>query len=259
MVRDNCFHGNSLSKVACFSIVLTGERDKQKCFCVAKEWFYVALTDLGLRVTHQNQTSRQMTLLFKAASIILIATQLTGCMFRTKDDMKTRELSNQELVKRGEYLVNTSACHDCHSPKLVGSHGLVLDPDRILSGHPQDQKLPVIPSNSENWILFNQGLTGFVGPWGVSYSANLTPDATGTGTWTFDQFKIAIRKGKYKGMEAGRDLLPPMPWEMYKNFTDADLLAIFSYLQSIKPVRNIVPAPITPDQLKSLTNSTNPL
>lgn len=200
-----------------------------------------------------------MKLFVRTTLIAIVGLQLTGCMFRTKDDAKPIELSDKELVKRGEYLVTTSACHDCHSPKIMGAHGLTLDPDRILSGHPQDEKLPPIQTYSDEWIMFNGGLTGFVGPWGISYAANLTPDDTGTGSWSFEQFKTAIRKGKFKGLEGSRDLLPPMPWEMYRNFTDDDLIAIFAYLQSIKPVNNLVPPPVSREDLElQLAKQTNP-
>jgi hypothetical protein len=39
----------------------------------------------------------------------------------------------------------------------------------------------------------------------------------------------------------GRTILPPMPISMYRNFTDADLEAIFAYLQSIPAIRNKLP------------------
>jgi hypothetical protein len=47
-------------------------------------------------------------------------------------------------------------------------------------------------------------------------------------------------------MGRGREILPPMPIPMYKNFVDADLEAIFAYLQSIAPLRNRVPEPLSP-------------
>jgi len=46
--------------------------------------------------------------------------------------------------------------------------------------------------------------------------------------------------------------LPPMPWEMYRHFTDEDLRSIFAYLKSIKPVENAVPAPIPPNRLEAM-------
>jgi len=160
----------------------------------------------------------------------------------------TIDFSKPELIKRGKYLTTIGACHDCHSPKVMTPNGPEVDTTRLLSGHPQADQLPSLPGNKD-WISFSNDLTAFVGPWGVSYAANLTPDDTGTGNWTFEQFKTALRKGKYKGLEGGRDLLPPMPWQMYKNFTDEDMMAVFAYLRSLPPVNNLVPAPIGPDKL----------
>jgi hypothetical protein len=37
---------------------------------------------------------------------------------------------------------------------------------------------------------------------------------------------------------------------MHKNFTDGDLVAIFTYLQSIPVVKNRVPDPLPPAQAK---------
>jgi mono/diheme cytochrome c family protein len=158
--------------------------------------------------------------------------------------------SQEELIERGKYLVTIGACHDCHSPKVLTDEGPMPDTTRLLSGHPQHAINPPIPAKSQNWVLFNaEHFTSFVGPWGVSFAANLTPSDYGTGSWTFEQFQMAIRTGKYKGLEGSRDLLPPMPWQMYRNFSDEDLKAIFAYLQSLKPVDNFVPTPIAPADL----------
>lgn len=85
---------------------------------------------------------------------------------------------------------------------------------------------------------------------GGSFAANITSAETGIGNWTKEQFFGAIRKGKYKGLEGSRPLLPPMPWQVYRNMTDTDLNAIFAYLQTTKPIENIVPAPIAPIDIK---------
>ena len=87
--------------------------------------------------------------------------------------------------------------------------------------------------------------TAFTGPWGVSFTANLTPDPqTGLGKWKENDFKQTIRTGRHMGR--GRPVLPPMPIPMYKNFTDEDLKAIFSYLQTIPAIENRVPEPLPP-------------
>jgi hypothetical protein len=167
-----------------------------------------------------------------------------------KQNRPAQTLSQTEMIQRGKYLVNAIGCHDCHSPKVMGPNGPKVDESRPLSGHPAGNPLP--PVNKEalkNWILFNQELTAFVGPWGVSYAANLTSDATGIGNWTEKQFLTALRKGKYKGLESNRMLLPPMPWDMYGKLNDTDLKSIFAYLKTTKPIKNKVPAPQAPEMV----------
>jgi hypothetical protein len=199
----------------------------------------------------------------KTGFLILIGTLLVGLTFSsygqktpataTKGNQQTNSapaLTQKEMIARGKYIVNTTGCHDCHSPKVMGPQGPEPDMSRALSGHPSNVPLPPINKEAlKNWVLFNQDLTAFVGPWGVSYAANLTSDATGTGNWTEKQFLTAIRKGKYKGLENNRSLLPPMPWQVFAQMTDYDLKSIFAYLKTTKPVRNVVPAPQPPNMI----------
>jgi hypothetical protein len=118
----------------------------------------------------------------------------------------------------------------------------------MLSGHPADEKIAPISNKSilRDYALFNMSLTAAVGPWGTSYAANLTPDETGLGNWSLEQFEKALKHGKSKGLDNGRMLLPPMPWQNYSLLSNDDLAAIWAYLQSIKPVNNVVPAPVPP-------------
>jgi len=88
-------------------------------------------------------------------------------------------------------------------------------------------------------------MTAWSGPWGVSFTANLTPDKeTGIGAWTEQQFIATLRTGHRLG--TGRELLPPMPWQNFAAISDEEIGAIYAYLQSIPPVHNKVPAPIPP-------------
>lgn len=90
------------------------------------------------------------------------------------------------------------------------------------------------------------GQTAWAGPWGITYSANLTPDVnTGLGIWTEEMFMKAMRTGKHMG--SGRDILPPMPWNAIGRLTDEDLKAVYAYLRSIPAVTNHVPSPLSPD------------
>lgn len=154
------------------------------------------------------------------------------------------QASNRDMVERGEYLVLASGCHDCHTPHLAGPEGLEPDMSRALSGHPADQQLPAPPSLSGPWMAAVTGtFTAWAGPWGVSYTQNITPDPeTGIGNYTEEQFVMTIREGKKQGR--GRALLPPMPWPAIRNFSDEDLRAIYAYLRTVKPIKNKVPDPV---------------
>ena len=149
-------------------------------------------------------------------------------------------------VARGKYLVTTSGCNDCHTPWKMGDKGPEPDMSRMLSGHPESIVLSPAPKPPAGWNMTGSDTnTAWSGPWGVSFTANLTPDPdTGLGTWTQRNFTETIRTGRHMGR--GRPVLPPMPIPMYKHFTDADLEAIFSYLGTIPAIRNRVPEPLPP-------------
>jgi Cytochrome c len=154
-------------------------------------------------------------------------------------------ISQDSMIKRGSYLVNAIGCDDCHSPKKMGPNGPEIDFEHRFSGHLANAPLgkPNTSVMKDGYILLAMDLTSAVGPWGQSYSANISSDATGIGNWTEEQFLRAIREGKSKGLKEGRPLLPPMPWFVYKNMSDTDLKAIFAYLKTTKPVENRVPGP----------------
>jgi hypothetical protein len=184
---------------------------------------------------------------------IVITTIACNNQNETKPVAAASNISQDSMIKRGEYLVTIMGCDDCHSPKKLGPNGPEPDMDRRFSGHPSDIPIGNInPSELKSWVLFNQSLTAFVGPWGVSYAANLTSDETGIGNWSEKQFIKALREGKYKGMDNSRPLLPPMPWPNFAKASDEDLKAIFSYLKSTRPIKNVVPAPVAPTELASL-------
>ena len=151
-------------------------------------------------------------------------------------------------VTRGRYLATMGGCHDCHTPKIMTAAGPVRDSSRLLAGHPADWKVPPVPAGvlgPDQWgALAAPDLTAWAGPWGVSFTANLTPHASGLGGWTAEQFVQTMRTGKHLGV--GRPILPPMPWYDIGQLTDPDLRALFAYLRSLKPIENPVPAPIPP-------------
>ncbi|HZL31253.1 MAG TPA: c-type cytochrome [Pseudolabrys sp.] len=120
------------------------------------------------------------------------------------------------LVERGGYLVNTiMTCGNCHSPK---------GPPAIVAGKD-----------------FSGGLSWDEPPFKVTAS-NITQDKeTGIGNWTDAQIKTLLRTGKRPN---GVQIAEVMPTAFYGIITERDLDAIVTYLRTIKPVKNTVPAPI---------------
>ena len=178
--------------------------------------------------------------------VVICMLSISGCGNKTRNAaIESAPALSPEA--RGEYLVTIMGCHDCHSPKQTGPQGQVMIPDRLLSGYPAARAVQKadIDEVKSGWILFNEDLTLAVGPWGVSFSGNLTSDQTGIGNWTEENFKRALKEGKYKGLPGSRMLLPPMPWQNFLSISDDDVKAIYAFLKSTKPVSNVVPFPLT--------------
>jgi mono/diheme cytochrome c family protein len=181
-----------------------------------------------------------------AMIVVLVFSQI-NCSGREEN----KQMTQQELVAHGKYLVTTGGCDDCHTPKIYTPKGPVPDSTRSLSGFQQGEKLPVLDvkyTAPGNWVATESNFSAWVGPWGISYAANLTPDnATGIGALTEEMFIKTLREGKWMGV--GRPLLPPMPWQGIGQMTDQDLKAMYAYLKTIKPIHNEVPQPSPPDKM----------
>jgi mono/diheme cytochrome c family protein len=177
------------------------------------------------------------------------ASALTAALALLAFDPAAAQTLNAQQT-RGKYLVNTSGCHDCHTPFKMGEKGPEPDMSRMLSGHPQQMVMPPAPKLPDfpngPWLVVSSATnTAHAGPWGVSFTANLTPDPeTGTGRWSERDFVQTIRTGRHLGR--GREVLPPMPIPVYRQMTDADLKAIYAYLRTVPPVVNQVPEPVAP-------------
>src|ERR1043165_3810729 len=102
--------------------------------------------------------------------LMLAAALLAPAALQAQDSARSAQ------VKRGEYLVTTGLCHDCHTPLVMGPDGPAPDMKRALSGHPQDIVVKAPGRPVPPWMGgFLPTLTAWSGPWGVSFSANLTP------------------------------------------------------------------------------------
>ena len=186
------------------------------------------------------------------ALIILAAVVLTGILATASvgaSQPTSKQATAAERVERGGYLVWAMGCNDCHTPWKMGEKGPEMDFSRRLSGHPADAKMPPAPALPPGpWIgATSATFTAWSGPWGVSFTANLTPDKeTGLGDWTEEQFISTMKTGRHQGK--GRKLLPPMPYFNLAGLNDDDIKAVFAYLQSLPPIKNRVPQPIDPPE-----------
>jgi len=121
-------------------------------------------------------------------------------------------------VAYGKYLVTISACTDCHTPV--------------------DDKAQPLPG------MDFAGGREFALPTGTVRALNITPDQTGIKTMTkaafIARFK-AYTHADYAHPTVGNDEFNSvMPWTMYGGMSEGDLGAIYTYLQSVKPVKNAV-------------------
>ena len=163
-----------------------------------------------------------------AGKLVVLAVLASGMVGMTET------VAAQGNIARGAYLVNIMGCDDCHTP--MGPDGRPMMQHK-LAGHPPNA--PVATYQGGLFGSFALTNTSWAGPWGVSFSRNLTPDPeTGLGTWTEADFIKAMRTGQKPN---GAIMLPPMPWPAYSHATEEDLKAIWAYLRSLKPIKNAVP------------------
>ena len=189
---------------------------------------------------------KKQTIILPTLTVLLVSIMaFVGCETQTG-------VAQKSPVERGKYLVTVGGCNDCHTPKIQDPNGqIMLDTTRILSGHPHDAPYPTwSPQDMQQRnaaALSNSSFTAWAGPWGVSFTMNLTPDKeTGLGEWTEAAFIQALRTGKHQGQPDGRGILPPMPWQNFGQMSDSDLKAVWAYLRSLPPVHNQILTPVPP-------------
>lgn len=122
-------------------------------------------------------------------------------------DKAMSEADMRDPVKKGFYLVTIGHCMECHTPMERG--------ERLFASR------------------YGAGGFRFEGPWGESFSRNITSHKEkGIGAWTDAEIKRAITQGIRKD---GSKLKPPMGYEWYVRMNDADLSAIVAYLRTVPP------------------------
>ena len=125
--------------------------------------------------------------------------------------------AKNDTIKYGAYLTNASACVECHTQVKQG----VIIPELAFSGGRE-----------------------FIGVNGSSVSANITPDMeTGIGKWSAKDFVERFKS--YQNIDSlpqldKNDINTVMPWNMFAGMEESDLIAIYKYLQTLKPIHNPV-------------------
>ncbi|SFM15361.1 c-type cytochrome [Rugamonas rubra] len=113
----------------------------------------------------------------------------------------------QQRIARGAYLAKAGDCMACHTTR----GGAAYAGGRALQT-----------------------------PFGSVVSPNITPDRdSGIGAWSANDFWNALHNGKSKD---GRLLYPAFPYTNYTKVTRDDADALFSYFQSLTPVKQNNPA-----------------
>ncbi len=117
------------------------------------------------------------------------------------------ENNQADLIARGQYLVTAGNCASCHT---VGGGG------------------------------FMAGGLAFETPFGKLYSTNITPDPeTGIGSWSDREFLNSMRYGLRPN---GEHLYPAFPYTAFTKTSDADIAAMYAYLQNIPAVKRTAAA-----------------
>jgi mono/diheme cytochrome c family protein len=117
-------------------------------------------------------------------------------------------------VERGRYLIKTSGCNDCHTPRFMEL----------------GEKVP-----ETEWLT--GAALGWRGPWGTSYPSNLRRHIAA--------FKDA---DLWISMVRSRNGLPPMPWPSLHAMTDDDLKAVHAYISNLEVKGDVMPVPVPPDK-----------
>lgn len=137
----------------------------------------------------------------------------------------TKRPADSDVLASGKYLVNIAGCVECHTQ---------VDQGQIIAEK-----------------MFAGGRE-FALPSGLLITPNITPDKeTGIGNLTKEAFIARFRAyadSSYKPHKVGpADFQTIMPWTMYGGMTEQDLGAIYTYLMTLKPIKNAVPEKFKPN------------
>lgn len=131
------------------------------------------------------------------------ALALAGACVSAESDTPGESTNEEARVERGEYLFALGGCASCHTDSEGGGQALA-------------------------------GGVKLETPFGTFYTPNISPDPTyGIGSWTDDDFVIAMKQGL---SPTGEHYYPSFPYTSYTKMTDRDVLDLKGYLDAQPPV-----------------------
>jgi hypothetical protein len=125
--------------------------------------------------------------------------------------------AKSDSLQYGKYIVNAASCIDCHTRFEKGQ----LVTEMAFAG---GREFPMT--------------------FGLLTSPNITPDKeTGIGTWSKSMFIARFKAHLNKPNDSIPAIHPNefnsiMPWTVYAGMNDDDLAAVYTYLNSLKPIKN---------------------
>ncbi|SOD56621.1 c-type cytochrome [Pseudoxanthomonas wuyuanensis] len=144
-------------------------------------------------------------------SAALLAAALTACQPATQHTPVADAGANP--IARGEYLVRTAGCNDCHTAGYIESQG-EMDTAQWLTGSPM----------------------GYHGPWGTTYASNLRLRLQEMDEAQWLEYSAHLRTR------------PIMPDFSLRAMTAEDRRAIYRFVRSLGPAGVAAPAALPPGQ-----------
>lgn len=118
-----------------------------------------------------------------------------------------------ELLQRGRYMVVTGHCNNCHTAGYAANAGAIPE---------------------AKWLLGNP--VGWRGKAGTVYAPNLRLYVQ---SMTVDAWLLAARSARPRA---------PMPWWSLSETSDEDLVAMYWYVNSLRPGGSPAPSFLPPDR-----------
>jgi hypothetical protein len=175
---------------------------------------YMSDQDVQALVAFMDQLPAIRNPLPKTELPAVVLTAIRGVPRPVRDPVPPPHPDNQ--ASAGEYLATIAYCEECHTPQVRGQP----DTSRRFAG----------------------GQT-FATPAGSVVTANITSDKdTGIGAWDYARFRdrLQIFRKEYASVEAlpkiGPDRFTVMHYIAYSGLAEADIAALFAYLQTRTPV-----------------------